>query len=332
MKNVIVTGSEGFIGSHLTEFLIHKGYNVKACILYNSFNNKGWLKHKYKLNKNQKFEYIFCDIRDSEHMNNIIKKQDIVFHLASLIAIPYSYIAPQSYIDTNVLGTLNLLNSALKNNVNRFIHTSTSEVYGSAQYIPIDENHPLVGQSPYSASKIAADQLAISFNKSFNLPVSIVRPFNTFGPRQSSRAIIPSIISQVLLNNKSINLGYIDSTRDFNYVTDIVEAFYQTSKSSKAIGEVINFGSGYEISIKELSQLIMKIIGKKLVVKTEIKRFRPKDSEVQRLNANASKAKKLTKWKPKFVGKKGFKNALENTINWFSKKENINFYDNKYII
>ena len=265
-------------------------------------------------------------------MNNIIKKQDIVFHLASLIAIPYSYIAPQSYIDTNVLGTLNLLNSALKNNVNRFIHTSTSEVYGSAQYIPIDENHPLVGQSPYSASKIAADQLAISFNKSFNLPVSIVRPFNTFGPRQSSRAIIPSIISQVLLNNKSINLGYIDSTRDFNYVTDIVEAFYQTSKSSKAIGEVINFGSGYEISIKELSQLIMKIIGKKLVVKTEIKRFRPKDSEVQRLNANASKAKKLTKWKPKFVGKKGFKNALENTINWFSKKENINFYDNKYII
>ena len=329
--NILVTGADGFIGSRLTEMLIQRGHSVTALVLYNQFNSLGWLDDAAE-DVVSRLKVVQGDVRDVQTLQLAMDRVDAVIHLAALIAIPYSYIAPQSYIDTNVLGTLNLLNSALKNNVNRFIHTSTSEVYGSAQYIPIDENHPLVGQSPYSASKIAADQLAISFNKSFNLPVSIVRPFNTFGPRQSSRAIIPSIISQVLLNNKSINLGYIDSTRDFNYVTDIVEAFYQTSKSSKAIGEVINFGSGYEISIKELSQLIMKIIGKKLVVKTEIKRFRPKDSEVQRLNANASKAKKLTKWKPKFVGKKGFKNALENTINWFSKKENINFYDNKYII
>tara|TARA_B100001173_G_C15955257_1_gene533163 strand:+ start:75 stop:1073 length:999 start_codon:yes stop_codon:yes gene_type:complete len=332
MKNILITGSEGFIGSHLTEFLLSKGYNVKACILYNSFNNKGWLKDSYELKKNQNLEYIFCDVRDSELMSNILKNQDVVFHLASLIAIPYSYKASQSYVDTNITGTLNLLNASLKNNISRFIHTSTSEVYGSAKYIPIDEHHPIIGQSPYSASKIAADQLAISFYKSFNLPVSIVRPFNTYGPRQSARAIIPSIISQVILNNKSIKLGYLKSTRDFSYVNDTVNAFYSTFKSSKSIGEIINFGSGYEVSIRELADLIMKLMNKKLIIKTDNIRLRPKKSEVLRLLSSTKKAKKLTKWKPQFVGKSGLSKGLSKTIDWFTKEENLVNYNNDYVI
>ncbi len=332
MKNILITGSEGFIGSHLTEFLLNKGYNVKACILYNSFNSKGWLRDNYKLKKNQKLEYVFCDIRDAELMSKILKKQDIVFHLASLIAIPYSYRAPQSYVDTNVTGTLNLLNASLKNNISRFIHTSTSEVYGSAKYIPIDESHPIIGQSPYSASKIAADQLAISFYKSFNFPVTIVRPFNTYGPRQSARAIIPSIISQVILNKKSINLGYLKSTRDFSYVTDTVNAFYSAYKSSKSIGEVINFGSGYEISVRELANLIMKLMNKKLIVKKDNRRLRPEKSEVLRLLSSTNKAKDLTKWIPQYSGKRGLAQGLSQTIDWFTKEENIVNYNNKYVI
>tara|TARA_Y100001970_G_C14075214_1_gene771615 strand:+ start:79 stop:1074 length:996 start_codon:yes stop_codon:yes gene_type:complete len=322
---IFLTGADGFIGSHLAELLVKKGFNVKALTYYNSFNSWGWLDHiNQKIRKN--IEVITGDIRDEQLISNIIKKKiDVVINLAALIGIPYSYRAPKSYIDTNVYGLMNILNSARKSNIEKIIHTSTSEVYGNPIFIPITEEHPVSGQSPYAASKIAADQIALSYEKSFKLPITILRPFNTFGPRQSARAVIPTIISQVLKHGK-IELGSLFPTRDFTYVEDTAEAFIKSIKNKKNIGEVINIGSGFEISIKDLVKKIAKLMGKSVSVSKSLKRVRPKKSEILRLCASTKKAKKLINWSPKFVGKNGFDEGLKKTISWFSRGENLQIY------
>ena len=332
MKNkILITGADGFIGSHLSEELVLRNYNVKALAQYNSFNNNGWLDHCKKDIKSS-LEIVSGDIRDSHFIRTIMQDCSSVIHLASLIAIPYSYYSPQSYIDTNINGTLNILNAGRDFNVERIIHTSTSEVYGSAKYIPIDEEHPLVGQSPYSASKIGADQLAISFYKSYNLPLNIIRPFNTFGPRQSARAVIPTTITQIASGIKCINLGSLSPTRDFSYIDDTVSGFI-SSLNLKKFGETINLGSGFEISIEKTVQIISYLMNAEITVKQDKNRIRPKNSEVDRLFSNNSKAKKLLSWKPDFSGEKGFKEGLRKTIDWFQDKENLKFYkSNEYNI
>tara|TARA_B100000795_G_C22803861_1_gene443556 strand:+ start:137 stop:1132 length:996 start_codon:yes stop_codon:yes gene_type:complete len=323
--NIFITGADGFIGSHLTEKLIRKGYNVKSLVLYNSFNSWGWLDH-CSLDIKKELEIITGDVRDEYLMRKIInKKIDVVINLAALIGIPYSYRAAKSYIDTNVYGLLNILNAARDSNVKKIIHTSTSEVYGTPQFVPITENHPIIGQSPYSASKIAADQIALSYEKSFKLPITILRPFNTYGPRQSARAVIPTIIAQ-LLKEKNLKLGSLFPTRDFTYIEDTVDGFVSSIKNKKNIGEIINIGSGFEISIKELVIKIAKLMGKKFILKSENSRIRPKDSEVKRLFASTKKAKKILKWKPKFSKKIGFEKGLLKTIDWFSDSKNIKLY------
>ncbi len=322
---IFITGSEGFIGSHLAEKLVSKGHDVTCLVLYNSFNSWGWLDHIDK-KKKKNFEVITGDIRDEYQIRKIIKKKfDVVINLAALIGIPYSYRASKSYFDTNLYGLMNLLNSVRDFGVQKLIHTSTSEVYGTPSSIPIKESHPLVGQSPYSASKIAADQLAISYEKSFGLPITILRPFNTYGPRQSARAIIPTIISQILKKN-IINLGLLHPTRDFTYIEDTVDGFIKSIPGKKNIGEIINIGSGFEVSVKQLVQKISKLIGKKEKIKSKKDRLRPETSEVYRLCAHTSKAKKIIGWKPKYSSPKGFEKGLLKTIKWFSKKENLNFY------
>ena len=322
---IFLTGADGFIGSHLAELLVKKGFNVKALTYYNSFNSWGWLDHiNQKVRKD--IEIITGDIRDEQLISNTIKKKiDVVINLAALIGIPYSYRAPKSYIDTNVYGLMNILNSARKSNIEKIIHTSTSEVYGNPVFIPITEEHPVSGQSPYAASKIAADQIALSYEKSFKLPITILRPFNTFGPRQSARAVIPTIISQILKQGK-IELGYLFPTRDFTYVEDTAEAFIKSIKNKKNIGEVINIGSGFEISIKDLVKKIAKLMGKSVSVSKSLRRVRPKKSEVLRLCASTKKAKKLINWSPKFTGKNGFNEGLKKTISWFSMRENLKIY------
>lgn len=318
---VLVTGSEGFIGSHLVEDLITKGYEVRALYQYNSFNNKGWLEDsKFK----QHIEFVSGDVRDPYLFQNILKNVEIVFNLAALIAIPYSYFSPQSYLETNVKGVLNLCNGALKNNT-KVIQFSTSEVYGTAEKIPINEKHPLKPQSPYSASKIAADSFAMSYYYSYDLPVSIFRPFNTFGPRQSLRAIIPTIITQ-LIKNKVLKLGSLYPTRDLTFVDDTADAFVSTLNKKKDIGEIINIGSSFEISIKDLVSQISKIMGVTIDIQKKKERIRPKRSEVDRLYANTKKAKKILNWTPKYSKKKGFEKGLKKTIEWFSKAENLNHY------
>ena len=328
--NIFLTGSEGFIGSHLLETLIKNGHKVKALIQYNSFGNIGHLKY---LNKNIETKYtkIFGDIRDADFLEKNIKGCDIVLHLAALIAIPHSYDAAESYIDTNIKGTFNVLKASIKNNVKQIIHTSTSEVYGSAVKIPIDEKHRLLGQSPYAASKIGADQLCLSFYHSFKTPVTILRPFNTFGPRQSLRAVIPSIIVQCLSGKKKIYLGDLSTSRDFNYIENITEAYLKTIGNSKSIGEVINIGSNYEIKILELFKLIKKLTQSNAKLVIDKKRLRPKNSEVTRLNCNPKKAQKILKWKPKFAQKKGFVKALDLTIKWYKENYNINKINNSYM-
>ncbi len=322
--NIFVTGACGFIGSHLIERLTKLNHNVKAFTYYNAQNSYGWVDNiDPKILKN--IEIISGDIRDYEFLNKNIKKIDTIIHLAALIGIPYSYHASRSYIDTNVSGTFNILDCAKNNNVSKTIITSTSEVYGTAQRVPIEENHLLNAQSPYAASKIGADQLALSFNKSFKLPVSILRPFNTFGPRQSARAIIPTIITQILKSNK-IKLGNLTPTRDFTYVEDTVEAFVKALKASKISGEVINIGNNFEISIKDTLEIIKEICGKEIQLIKDKKRIRPKNSEVNRLLASTKKAQRLLKWKPQYAGKKGFRKGILKTINWFKKKENISLY------
>lgn len=321
MKKILVTGADGFIGSHLCENLIDNGFSVRALTLYNSFNSWGWLDQSKKTSK---MEIISGDIRDESLAFNITKNCDCIINLAALIAIPYSYEAPGSYIDTNVKGTLNMLNASIRNKIKLFIQTSTSEVYGTAQEIPISENHPLNPQSPYAASKVASDNLALSYYYSFNLPVVIARPFNTFGPRQSLRAIIPNLITQLVSKKKDVHVGNLDTTRDFNYVGDTTNAFISIINNyQKCIGEVINIGSGFEIPIKEIYVRIAKIINKKKNLVIENQRLRPSKSEVFRLVCNNQKLVKLTNWRAQNSGEKNLVKGLIKSIKWYQKKENI---------
>ncbi|MFX0560596.1 NAD-dependent 4,6-dehydratase LegB [Tepidibacillus infernus] len=324
-KKILVTGADGFIGSHLVEELVRRENNVKAFVLYNSFNSWGWLDQS-PIEIRNSIEVFSGDIRDPYGVKQAMKDCDIVFHLAALIAIPYSYHSPDTYVDTNIKGTLNILQAARELGIEKVVHTSTSEVYGTAKYVPIDEEHPLQGQSPYSASKIGADQIAISFYKSFNMPVSIIRPFNTYGPRQSARAVIPTIITQIAKGERKIKLGALHPTRDFNYVKDTVQGFISVAKSDESIGEVINIGSSFEISIGDTAHLIAELMGKEIEIETDNIRIRPEKSEVERLWANNRKAKELLGWEPHYGGVKGFKKGLKETINWFTNLENLNRY------
>ena len=311
-KTVLVTGADGFIGSHLTELLVKEDFKVKALSQYNSFNNWGWLEDTECLSE---IEVLSGDVRDPHYCNHIMKGVDTVFHLAALIAIPYSYVAPDSYVDTNIKGTLNICQAALENNVKRVIHTSTSEVYGTAQYVPIDEKHPLQAQSPYSASKIAADAMAMSFFNSFDLPLTIARPFNTYGPRQSARAVIPTIISQIASGKKQIQLGDVTPTRDFNYVADTCRGFLELAKCDKAVGEVVNIGSNFEISVGDTLNLIREIMNSDVEFLTDEKRLRPGKSEVFRLWCDNKKIRDLTGFEPQYDIRKG----LEATVEWFTR-------------
>tara|TARA_B100000780_G_C21125607_1_gene456631 strand:+ start:2975 stop:3979 length:1005 start_codon:yes stop_codon:yes gene_type:complete len=331
-NKILITGADGFIGSHLTEQLVARGFNVRAFVYYNSQNSWGWLDDTERKIKSQ-IEVVAGDIRDYECVKSAMQGCDYIFNLASLIGIPYSYKSPSSYIDTNIKGIMNIMNAAKDKSITKIIHTSTSEVYGSAKIVPMTEKHQLSAQSPYAASKIGADQLAISYNKSFNLPISILRPFNTFGPRQSLRAIIPTIITQFLDDRvKKIKIGNVHVTRDFNYIDDTVDAFISTIKAKNIIGEVINIGTGRETSIKDLLKTVGKITKCKKAINQEKIRIRNRATEVDRLCASNLKAKKLLKWKPKFYTKSGFEEGLKKTISWFEKKENIkkfktNFYN-----
>jgi len=322
---ILITGADGFIGSHLTEALVRAGYEVKAFVLYNSFNSWGWLDKVSPQLKN-KFEVFSGDIRDTNGVREAVKGCDAIIHLAALIAIPYSYYSPETYIDTNVKGTLNILQAAKEFNVDRVIHTSTSEVYGTAKFVPITEDHPLQGQSPYSASKIAADQLAFSFFSSFQVPVVIIRPFNTYGPRQSARAVIPTIITQIAYGKKEIKLGSISPTRDFNYIKDTVDGFMAALNSKKGLGEVINLGSNYEVSIGDVAEIIAEVMNTKIKIINDEQRERPKDSEVERLWADNTKAKDLFGWEPKISNREGFAKGLEETSKWFLDLKNLNMY------
>tara|TARA_Y100001970_G_C14254663_1_gene874363 strand:- start:6678 stop:7673 length:996 start_codon:yes stop_codon:yes gene_type:complete len=324
MNKVLLTGADGFIGSHLSEKLIAEGYDVKALVQYNSFGTWGWLDSIDNKILDQ-IEIVSGDIRDPHLCNSLVKDCNKVLHLAALIAIPYSYSAPYQYIETNISGTCNLLQSAILNGVEKFIQTSTSEVYGTAQYVPIDEGHPLSGQSPYAASKIGADQLALSFYNSFNLPLTIIRPFNTYGPRQSARAVIPSIIIQ-LIKGKKISMGGLSPTRDFNFVADITRGFISSLESDKALGEVINLGSNYEISIKDTALLISEVMQRDIEIEQSEERLRPKNSEVERLFSSNNKAKDLLDWVPEYSGREGLRRGLEETIHWFSLEENLKLY------
>ena len=318
-KKVVITGADGFIGSHLTEQLVELGANVTALAQYNSFNSWGWLD---TLDKNvlNNINVITGDIREYDNMKRLIKGNDVVFHLAALIAIPYSYLSPMAYVRTNVEGTTNVLEACREYDIEKVIHTSTSETYGTALYVPIDEKHPMQGQSPYSASKIAADKMAESYYRSFNIPVATIRPFNTYGPRQSARAVIPTIISQILAGKKEIELGSLTPTRDFNYVKDTANAFIKIAESDKTVGEVINAGSNHEISIGDLVEKIINITGENVKIICDEERLRPEKSEVNRLWADNKKIKDLTDWKPNYSLDEGLKETIEwirNNMNYF---------------
>ncbi len=320
-KKILVTGADGFIGSHLTEKLVRKGYQVKAFILYNSFNSWGWL--DYSPNEIKKNIEIFAgDVRDPFGVHTAVKGCDIIFHLAALIAIPYSYHSPAMYIDTNIKGTLNVMQAARAHHVEKIIHTSTSEVYGTAQFVPITEAHPLQGQSPYSASKIGADQIAYSYYTSFDLPVATIRPFNTYGPRQSLRAVIPTLITQIEKDPSKIMLGALTPTRDFNYVDDMTNAFIRVAESDKTIGTTVNAGSNFEISIEDTAKAIAEIMGVKITIQSETQRLRPEKSEVNRLWADNTRIKDLTGWEPIYSFKKG----LIETIKWYQEPGNLQSY------
>lgn len=324
-KSVLITGAGGFIGSHLAERLVNLGAEVTAFVRYNSRNDFGLIELLDEEIK-ARINIIPGDLKDSEAIMKATEGKNIVFHLGAMIAIPYSYIHPRETIETNVLGTLNVLTAAKEMDVEKIVHTSTSEVYGTAQYVPIDEKHPINPQSPYAASKAAADNLAMSYHHSFDLPVSIIRPFNTYGPRQSARAIIPTIISQALTND-TVSLGALEPTRDLTYVSDTVEGFIKVASSEKSIGEVINIGSNFDISIGDLANKIVQIIGKDVEIKLDEKRIRPKSSEVERLRASNEKAKNLLSWEEEH----SLDDGLKKTINWMSS--NLNLYkQNMYVV
>lgn len=325
MEKILVTGADGFIGSHLTEALVREGHQVKAFVAYNSFNHWGWLDHCGQ-DVAGEFEVVAGDIRDGAATRSAMHECRAVLHLASLIAIPFSYRAPESYIDTNIKGTLNVLQAARDLALEKVVHTSTSEVYGTAQFVPIDETHPLQGQSPYAATKIAADQLVQSFYLSFGTPVVTVRPFNTYGPRQSARAIIPTIITQALSGNNNLKLGSLHPTRDFSYVDDTVQGFLQALIAGNINGEVINLGSGFEISIGETVRIIAEILNTEIQVETDEGRLRPENSEVERLWADNKKGRKLLAWQPQYDGLEGFERGLRKTVDWFENPANLAGY------
>lgn len=325
MRKVLVTGADGFIGSHLTETLVRAGYDVRAFVLYNSFNSYGWLDYCGGDVKGN-FEVFAGDIRDPNGVLTAMKGCDAVLHLAALIAIPYSYHSPDTYIDTNIKGTLNVIQAARALEIAKVVHTSTSEVYGTAKFVPITEDHPLQGQSPYSASKIGADQLAMSFYNSFGIPIAIARPFNTYGPRQSARAVIPTIITQIANGKRTIALGSIHPTRDFNYVADTVSGFISALGSPRSVGEVINFGSNFEISVGDTAKAIADVMGVDIEIVTEDQRLRPEKSEVERLWASNTKAQELLGWQPAYGGLDGMRRGLAETVAWFSDAENLARY------
>lgn len=324
-KKILITGSDGFIGSHLTEALVRMGCNVRAVVYYNSFNSWGWLDESPEEIKKE-LNVFAGDVRDPHGMKNAMQGCDVVFHLAALIAIPYSYHSPDTYVDTNIKGTLNILQAARELGIEKVIHTSTSEVYGTARYVPIDEEHPLQGQSPYSATKIGADQIALSFYRSFDTPVSIIRPFNTYGPRQSARAVIPTIITQIAAGQRELRLGSLHPTRDFSYINDTVKGFIAVAESENSLGEVINIGSNYEVSIADLVQTITAIMKADIQINTDDNRIRPEKSEVERLWADNKKAAHLTGWQPQYAGMEGLKRGLQETIDWFSDPNNLKRY------
>lgn len=325
MAKVLITGADGFIGSHLTEALVRAGHDVRAFVMYNSFNSWGWL-DRCSADVAGRFEVFAGDIRDPHGVREAMKGCDRVLHLAALIAIPYSYHSPDTYVDTNVKGTLNVLNAARELEVMRLIHTSTSEVYGTARFVPITEDHPLQPQSPYSATKIAADQLALSFHYSFATPVCIVRPFNTYGPRQSARAVIPTVIAQIANGRRRIKLGATHPTRDFNFVADTVAAFIAALGAADIAGTVINVGSNFEISVGDLVEQIADVMGCEVTVECEAERLRPADSEVERLWADNRRAIERLQWQPQYAGLQGLRRGLAETARWFEEPANLAAY------
>ncbi len=321
---ILVTGADGFIGSHVVETLVKSGHEVRAFVLYNSFNSWGWLDESDK-SVRESIDVFAGDIRDPHGVDNAVSGQEVILNLAALIAIPYSYHSPDTYIDTNIKGTLNILQAARRHEVSRVIQTSTSEVYGTAQYIPIDEKHPLHPQSPYAASKVGADQLALSFHASFKTPVGVLRPFNTYGPRQSARAVIPTIISQ-LATGREVKLGSLSPTRDFSFVQDTANGFLAAAMSDAIVGQTVNLGSGFEISIQETAETIAKLMNVELKLANDEQRVRPESSEVERLHASIQKAKEVLGWQPQLKGLEGFKAGLKQTIDWFSNPTNLARY------
>ena len=325
LRKVLLTGAGGFIGSHLAEELVRRNFDVRAVVHYNSSSSHGWL-DTLPAEIRKQLDVFAGDIRDPNGMRTAMKGYDAVCHLAALIAIPYSYHSPDTYVETNIRGTLNILQAARDFEVSQVLHTSTSEVYGTAQFVPITEEHRLQGQSPYSASKIGADQLALSFERSFGTPVTVIRPFNTYGPRQSTRAVIPTIITQIAAGRRVIKLGSTSPTRDFNFVADTVAGFIAALDSKAGVGEVINLGSGYEISIGGTALMIAELMGTEIEIEQDQVRLRPERSEVDRLLADNSKAKRLLGWTPRVTGVEGLRNGLEQTISWFTKRENLSRY------
>ena len=324
-KKILVTGADGFIGSHLTEALVRAGHDVRAFVLYNSFNSWGWL-DRCGADVKGRFEVFAGDVRDPNGVRTAMKDCDAVLHLAALIAIPYSYHSPDTYVDTNIKGTLNIVQAARDLGVRRVVQTSTSEVYGTARFVPITEEHPLQGQSPYSASKIGADQIAMSFQASFGTPVTLLRPFNTYGPRQSARAVIPTIITQIAAGQRRIKLGAVHPTRDFNFVSDTVAGFIKALSADHAVGQAINLGSNFEISIGDTACAIAQVMGVQIEIETDDQRLRPENSEVERLWASNAKAQALLGWQPAYGGRDGFLRGLAETVAWFREPANLAAY------
>lgn len=325
MQKILVTGADGFIGSHLCETLVRAGHQVRAFVFYNSFGHWGWLDSVPREIRDA-LDIFAGDVRDPHGVRTAMQGCDTVLHLAALIGIPYSYHSPDAYVDTNIRGTLNIVQAARDLGVEKVVHTSTSEVYGTARFVPITEQHPLQGQSPYSATKIGADQIALSFHRSFETPVAIIRPFNTFGPRQSARAVIPTIITQIAAGQRRVELGSLHPTRDFSYVTDTVRGFVRVAECAASVGNVINIGSNFEISIGDTVRLIAEQMDIDIETVSDDQRTRPRDSEVERLWADNSRARELLQWTPEYGGREGFARALKETIAWFVQPENLSRY------